>query len=141
MRLPSVIAACLLIISTSYADSYVDDSNLTEPLSSHQILPDSFKPPEVFKNVNLIRNINLEKSYVRETVNVVVENTDASPQDQYYFPFKADTIGHVGGFEARDKKDPSKPPFSAEVVEYDPYRSATLHRYVYAYLQLLDPNI
>lgn len=131
MRLPSIIAASLLLSSPSYADSYADDSNLTEPLSSHQILPDGFKPPEVFKNVNLVRNINLEKSYVREIVNVVVENTDASPQNQYYFPFKADTIGHVGGFEVRDKKEPSKPPFSAEAVEYDPNRSATLHHYVY----------
>ena len=119
MRLSSILAAGLFILSPASAD----DSNQTDSLSSHQILPASFRPPEVFKNVNLVRNINLDKSYVRETVNVVVENTDASPQDQYYFPFNADTIGHVGGFEVRDKKEPSKPPFPAEVVEYDPNRS------------------
>ena len=55
---------------------------------------------------------------------VVVENIDSSPQSEYYFPFGADTIGHVGGFEARDKKEPSKAAFPAEVVEYDPFRWA-----------------
>ena len=120
MRPLSLLAACLFLPFPSYAD----DSNLTDPLSSHQILPDSFKPPEVFKHVNLVRNINLEKSYVREVINVVVENTDGSPQNEYYFPFHADIMGHVGGFEVRDKKEPSKPPFPAQVVEYDPYRSA-----------------
>lgn len=118
MRLLSLLATCLYLLPSSYAD----DSNLTEPLSSHQILPESFKPPQVFKHVNLVRNINLEKSYVRETINVVVENTDLGPQDVYYFPFNADTIGHIGGFEVRDKKEPSKLSFPAEVVEYDPYR-------------------
>ena len=119
MRPFILLAASLFLSSTSCAD----DSNLTDPLSSHQILPASFKPPETFKNVNLVRNINLEKGYVRETVNVVIENTDSRPQDQYYFPFSADTIGKVGGFEARDKKDASKPPYSTEVVEYDANRS------------------
>ena len=118
MRLLSLLAPCLYLLPPSCAD----DSNLTEPLSSHQILPGSFKPPQVFKHVNLVRNINLEKSYVRETINVVVENTDVGPQDVYYFPFNADTIGRVGGFEVRDKKESSKPSFPAEVVEYDPYR-------------------
>lgn len=118
MRLLNFLAASIAFISLGHAD----DSNLTDPLSSHQILPDSFKPPEVFKNVNLVRNINLEKGYVRETINVVVESSDPKPQDTYYFPFKADTIGKVGGFETRDKKDASKPPFATQLVEYDPHR-------------------
>ena len=91
-------------------------------LSSHQILPDNFKPPQVFKNTNLVRNVNLEKGYVRETVNVVIENTDSKPQDEYFIPFSAEVIGKVGGVEARDKKDAEKPAFRCEVVEYDPYR-------------------
>lgn len=124
MRPFVLLAASLFLSSVGYAD----DSNLTDPLSSHQILPASFKPPEVFKNVNLVRNINLEKSYVRETVNVVIENTDSRPQNQYYFPFDADTIGKVGGFEARDKKDASKPPFLTEVVEYDPNSPTQFYR-------------
>ena len=132
MRPFIVLAASLFLSSPSYAD----DSNLTDPLSSHQILPAGFKPPETFKNVNLVRNINLEKGYVRETVNVVIENTNSQPQDEYYFPFNADTIGKVGGFEARDKKDASKPPFAAEVVEYDPTRSEPLPSQSY----ILQPN-
>ena len=91
-------------------------------LSSHQILPNGFKPPQVFKNANLLRNINLEKGYVRETVNVVIENIDGKEQDTYYIPFRAETISHVGGLEVKDKKDPEKPAFRCEVVEYDPYR-------------------
>ena len=102
--------------------SIAADSNLSTPLSSHQILPDNFKPPQVFKNVNLLRNINLERSYVRETINVVIENIDAKDQDTYYIPFKAEAIGKIGGLEVRDKKDPEKPVFRSEVVEYDPYR-------------------
>ena len=102
--------------------SGAEDSNLTDQLSSHQILPNSFKPPAIFRNVNLLRNINLEKSYVRETINVVIENTDTRPHDKYYFPLEATTVGQVGGFEVRDKKDASKPHFPAELVEYDPYR-------------------
>lgn len=98
------------------------DSNHSTPLSPQQILPDNFKPPQVFKNANLVRNINLEKGYVRETVNVVIENIDAKEQDTYYIPFKAEAIGNVGGLEVRDKKDPDKPAFRSEVVEYDPYR-------------------
>ncbi len=95
-------------------------------LSSHQILPDNFKPPQVFKNTNLVRNVNLEKGYVRETVNVVIENTDSQPQEEYFIPFKADVIGKVGGVEARDKKNAGIPTFRCEVVEYDPYRYGPL---------------
>ena len=118
MRLFTLFAACLCSIFTTTAA----DSDLSQPLSSHQILPDNFKPPQVFKNANLQRNINLEKGYVRETVNVVIENIDANEQDTYYIPFKAEAIGNVGGFEVRDKKDPEKPAFRSEVVGYDPYR-------------------
>lgn len=59
---------------------------------------------------------------MRETVNVVIENIDAKEQDIYYIPFKAEAIANVGGLEVRDKKDPEKPAFHSEVVEYDPYR-------------------
>ena len=118
MRSLTVLAAGLSLLTTTYAA----ESNVTTPLSSHQILPNNFKPPQVFKNVNLLRNVNLEKAYVRETINVVIENVDKKPQDEYYVPFKAEVIGKVGGFEVRDKKDASKPMFRSEVVEYDPYR-------------------
>ena len=98
------------------------ESNLSSTLSSHSILPSNFKPPQVFKNVNLVRNVNLEKGYVKETINVVIENIDAKPQDEYYLPFDASVVENVGGLEVRDKKDASKPAFKSELVEYDPFR-------------------
>lgn len=118
MRSLTLIVAGLSLLSTAYAA----EPNTTKPLSSHQILPYNFKPPQVFKNINLLRNVNLEKGYVRETVNVVIENVDKKPRDEYYIPFKAEVVGKVGGLEVRDKKNVEKPPFRSEVVEYDPYR-------------------
>lgn len=118
MRSLTLFVICLCSVFSSIAAGSI----LSTPLSSHQILPDNFKPPQVFKNANLLRNINLEKGYVKETVNVVIENIDAKEQDTYYIPFKAEAIGNVGGLEVRDKKDPEKPAFRSEVVEYDPYR-------------------
>ncbi|KAL9103970.1 MAG: hypothetical protein Q9163_001032 [Psora crenata] len=117
-------AACLWLFSTVG----IADSNFTNSLASRQILPDSFKPPQVFKNVNLMRNTNLEKGYVRETVNVVIENIDSQPQDHYFIPFKAETISKVGGLQVRDKRDPEKPAFHAEVVEYDPFSPTQFYR-------------
>ena len=117
MRSLTLFTACLCSLFTAIAA----DSKLSTP-TSHQILPDNFKPPQVFKNANLLRSINLEKGYVRETVNVVIENIDAKDQDTYYIPFKAEAIGNVGGLEVRDKKDPEKPIFHSEIAEYDPYR-------------------
>lgn len=108
------------LVGTLFETSVANTSN---HLSSHQILPPNFKPPKVFKNVNLVRSINLEKGYVRATVNVVVENTDKEPQSEYFLPFKAKEISHVGGLEVRDKKEPEKPAFSSEIVEYDTNRS------------------
>ena len=118
MKALSLVAAGLAItLSPCHAES-----NSSTPLSSHQILPNNFKPPQVFKNTNLVRNVNLEKGYVRESINVVIENTDSKPQDEYYLPFRVEEIGRVGGLEVRDKKDAEKPPFLSETVEYDTYR-------------------
>ncbi|KAL9592324.1 MAG: hypothetical protein Q9179_006836, partial [Wetmoreana sp. 5 TL-2023] len=116
MRLPTFVTACAALFSAAT----LADSNLSEPLSSQQILPDTFKPPQIFQNVNLLRNTNLEKGYIRETVNVVIENIDSKPQNEYYIPFAADTIPKVGGLEVKDKKNPG-PKFKTEVIEYDPY--------------------
>ncbi|KAJ5088280.1 hypothetical protein N7456_011896 [Penicillium angulare] len=86
-------------------------------ITSQQAVPADFKPPQVFKNTNLVRNTNLEKSYVRETINVVVENVDKSPQSDYYVPFPTDVFDRVGGFEARDKKATDKGRFEVAVTE------------------------
>ncbi|KAI4162363.1 MAG: hypothetical protein LQ342_004077 [Letrouitia transgressa] len=124
MRLSSFIAASAALWCTVCAA----DSNLSEPLSSHQILPTNFKPPQVFKNTNLVRTINLEKSFVRETINVIIENIDSKPQDEYYIPFPAETISKVGGLQVRDKKNTDIPPFKTSIVEYDTYGSTQFFR-------------
>lgn len=96
------------------------DINTTH--ESRNILPSTFAPPKHFRNVNLVRNINLEKSYPRETLNVVVENIDKEAQKEYFIPFEQGTLGRIGGLEVRDKKEPEKQGFSVEIVGIDPTR-------------------
>ena len=111
MRLAALWAAASLLISSVAATS-----NATNQKQSRQILPVNFKPPQVFENVNLVRTTNLEKGYVRETINIVVQNVDKQPQSEYYLPFEYDTVGKIGGIEVRDKKDASKPPFNVRLA-------------------------
>ena len=85
--------------------------------SAQLAVPADFKPPQVFKNTNLVRNTNLEKGYVRETINVVVENVDKQPQGDYYVPFPVDVFDRVGGFEVRDKKATESGRFEVDVTE------------------------
>ena len=106
--------------SLGLAHLAIADSNLTH--ESRNILPSIFTPPKHFRNVNLVRNINLEKSYPRETLNVVIENIDKDAQKDYYLPFEQGLLGRVGGLEVKDKKDPERPGFSVEVVGIDPER-------------------
>jgi oligosaccharyltransferase complex subunit alpha (ribophorin I) len=94
----------------------VADSNLTKSANSQQILQGDFRPPQVFQNVNLVRNTNLDKGYVRETINVVVENVDKQPQSDYYLPFEYEVMSKVGGIEVRDKKNPEKGKFQVETA-------------------------
>lgn len=117
MKIFSFVVICL-----SAASSLATAKSVKVPRVSSNILPKTFKPPQVFQNINLLRNINLEKGYVREVINVVIENIDANPQSEYYLPFKAGLVGKVGGLEVRDKKNPEIPAFKTEIVEYDPNR-------------------
>jgi hypothetical protein len=98
----------------------VAQSNTTG--ESRNILTSPFTPPQHFRNVNLVRNINLEKSYPRETINVVIENVDQQAQAEYFVPFEQGLIGRVGGLEVKDKKDPGRKGFSVDVVGIDPFR-------------------
>lgn len=110
MRLFSTATAlCALFLPSGLV--YADSS------SSRLALPHDFKPPQVFKNANLVRNTNLEKGYVRETVNVVVENVDKTPQSDYYLPFPTNVYDKVGGLEVRDKKNTEKGRFDVEATE------------------------
>jgi hypothetical protein len=59
----------------------------------------------------------LEKGYVRETINVVVENIDKQAQTDYYIPFPSDVFERVGGFEVRDKKATDKGRFVVDATE------------------------
>lgn len=104
MRLSAVGGALLALWTTAFGA----DSNLTG--SQETFIGDfDFKSPPVFENTNLVRTINLEKGYVRENINVLVTNTDRSPQSDYYVPFENDLISKIGGFDARDKKNPDVP--------------------------------
>ncbi|KAK3341672.1 Ribophorin I [Lasiosphaeria hispida] len=83
-------------------------------------------PPQVFKNANLVHVISVEKNYVKENVNVLIENVSKEPQDEYYLPFTADQVSRLGGVEVKDRKDASAGPFSTQTVELDP-ESDTLY--------------
>lgn len=116
MRLFSASTAlCALLLPSSLVCA---DSTSSSRLS----LPPDFKPPQVFKNTNLVRNTNLEKGYVRETINVVVENVDKKPQSDYYLPFPTNVYDHVGALEVRDRKAPGKRRMNVEATEVESSR-------------------
>lgn len=116
MRLLTIAAG---VLSTCGILCAAESSNTT---SSRLVLPKDFKPPQVFKNVNLVRNTNLDKGYVRETINVVVENTDKQPQSDYYLPFSTSVFDRIGGLEVRDKKSPEKGRLTVVATELEGQR-------------------
>jgi oligosaccharyltransferase complex subunit alpha (ribophorin I) len=122
MRSATLLTSCIAALS-SFASA---ELNHSQPLLSRQVLPSTFKPPQVFKNANLVRTTNLDKAYPRETINVIIENIDSKPQSEYYLPFESSLISRVGGFEARDKKDAEKGAFKVEVVGLDIERYDTM---------------
>lgn len=114
MMKPTLIATTLLGAVSGALASVVSSA------STKAVLPADFKPPQVFTNANLVHIISLEKNYVKDQINVLIQNTAKEPQDEYYVPFTADQFGRVGGFEAKDRKDAEAGPFTVEAVEYDP---------------------
>ncbi|KAF3033562.1 dolichyl-diphosphooligosaccharide--protein glycosyltransferase subunit 1 [Didymella heteroderae] len=115
MRSSSLFTSAIAALA-SFASA---ELNLSEPLRSKQLLPSTFKPPQVFKNAHLVRTTNLDKAYPRETVNVLIENVAAKPQSEYYVPFDTSLLSHVGGFEVRDKKNAAAGAFAVDVVGLD----------------------
>ncbi|CAK7273847.1 dolichyl-diphosphooligosaccharide--protein glycosyltransferase subunit 1 [Sporothrix epigloea] len=85
----------------------------------------SFTPPASFKNVNLVHVLSAEKNYVKETINVLIENVASSPQDKYYLVIPPEKFAHVGGIEVKDRKDANVGPFATEAVD-DTYFRITL---------------
>lgn len=116
MRSLAILPTLVSLLSLAWpsaaaaASSSVDDSS-------------TFKPPQVFKNANLNHIISLEKNYVKESINVVIENIDKQLQNEYYLPFTADQMSRVGGVEVKDRKDTTLGAFKVEAVEFDPNRS------------------
>ncbi|KAF4842743.1 Dolichyl-diphosphooligosaccharide--protein glycosyltransferase subunit 1 [Colletotrichum siamense] len=113
MRAFAIAAGLLSLLSPVVASSAAADKSEVNQ-------PSTFKPPQVFKNANLVHIISLEKNYVKESINVLIENIDKQPQDEYYLPFTPDQMSRVGGFEAKDRKDPEAGPFAVDAVEFDP---------------------
>jgi oligosaccharyltransferase complex subunit alpha (ribophorin I) len=129
MRLTAIAAA---VLSFTSAVVSAEKGNLTKPLTSRIILPSTFKPPQVFKNINLVHLINLEKSYPKEQINVVIENIAKEPQDEYFIPFTSQQMETIGGLEVRDKKNVDGGLFEVDAVEFDTgrYDSLTKQQFV-----------
>lgn len=119
MKSFAIATTVLSLISTAFG---ADKSNLTKPLTSKHILPSNFKPPQVFKNANLVHSINLEKSYPKESINVVIENIATEPQDEYYLPFTSRQMETIGALEVKDRKDPDSGFFEVRAIEFDTAR-------------------
>lgn len=114
MRLFAAVA--LLLTSCAQATSPNTSA------SAARNVPSNFSPPQVFKNLNLLKNINLERGYVRETINIAIENVDKTPQTEYYLAFPNEVIDKVGGLEAWEKNAELRGKFPIEAVQRLPQR-------------------
>lgn len=119
LLLPHWASLALLISSTAAGAGGGDASANLTTHSSRNLQPSTFSPPQHWRNVNLVRQINVERSYAKETLNVVVENVAGQAQRDYFLPFEAGTRGRIGGLEVRDKKEPDRRGFHAQVLEGD----------------------
>lgn len=107
MRTSAVFAAALSLVSFAAAKSTASQT---------------YPPPQVWKNTNLVHIISAEKNYVKENINVLIENIAKQPQDEYFLPFTTDQVARLGGVEVKDRKDAKAGPFVAEIVEVDSKR-------------------
>lgn len=113
MKFTAIATACLSLVFTVSAKSNHATS---------KVVSTTFKPAQVFKNANLVHIISLEKNYVKESINVLIENVSSEPQDEYYLPFTSEQMEKVGGFEVKDRKNTAVVGFSVEPVQFDPLR-------------------
>src|ERR1700712_2510704 len=97
---------------------------LVNAIPSTRLLSPAFSPPQAFEQTNLVRNINLEKSYPRETTNIVIKNVADQPQTEYYFQFPSILSSHVSGLEASNKKTDIT--YQVEFAEHETPRSVLL---------------
>jgi len=119
MKTTAVFSAFLSLLSLASA---AGSDRKSSSSSTSTTLPAIFKPPQVFKNANLVHVISVEKNYVKENINVLVENIDKAAHDEYFVPFTADQMSRLGGVEVKDRKDTTAGPFVAEAVEFDQER-------------------
>ena len=105
---------CSLLVADASSQSNASDAARIP----HRSVSGEFTPPAVFKNLNVARNIDLEKSYVRQSITVEVQNVDEKKesQDEYYLPFAADVEGRMGTFDVRNKDNPDAEPLETESV-------------------------
>lgn len=118
MKTTAVFSALLSLLSLGSAASSDFDPKASSS-SRSTTLPSTFKPPQVFRNANLVHVVSVEKNYVKENINVLVENIDKAAHDEYFLPFTADQMSRLGGVEVKDRKDTAAGPFVAEAVEFD----------------------
>jgi hypothetical protein len=104
-------AVALLSLSSVVLVAYATNTTV-------KTLLDSFTVPQVFENTNLVRNVNLDRSYPRETANIVIKNIGSKPASEYYYLFPSRLIGHVSGFEAKDRNGAKSRPFRVELAQY-----------------------
>lgn len=109
-------AVALLSISAYVVSA---SASLATSNTTVTVLSDTFTPPQVFVNENLVRNINLEKSYARETTNLVIKNIGQEDQSKYYYLFPSKDVAQVGGFEVKDKKNAASGAFRVELAQFE----------------------
>lgn len=115
MKALAVFSAVLSLAACASASANTKTTSRVE-------LPSTFTPPQVFKNANLVHVVSVEKNYVKENINVLIENVDKEAQDEYFLPFTRDQMSRIGGVEVKDRKDANNGPFTVEIVDFNPAR-------------------
>lgn len=123
MKTSAVFSAVLSLLSLASTGSahghHHHHHKHSDSGTSSASAPATFTPPQVFKNVNLVHIVSLEKNYVKESINVVIENIDKEAQSDYILPFTNEQLSRLGGVEVRDRKNAESGPFVVEPVEFE----------------------
>jgi oligosaccharyltransferase complex subunit alpha (ribophorin I) len=120
MKLLTLVTGLLGLLSTPALASH--SAKDERPNTSRVTLPATFKPLPAFKNANLVHIISLEKNYVKESINVLIENVATRHHNEYFVPFTAEQMARVGAFEVKDRKNANAGPFTVHAVDFDPQR-------------------
>ncbi|KAK3396328.1 Ribophorin I [Sordaria brevicollis] len=121
MKTSVVFSAFLSLLSLASTGSAHGHHHHHHGTSKAAAAPVTVKPPQVFKNVNLVHIVSLEKNYVKESINVVIENIDKEAQSDYLVPFTNEQLSLLGGLEVRDRKNAESGPFVVEPMEIESF--------------------